>query len=238
MASVGLSQFAFDIVIPKMSRKGSLFLVIALGVAEFFTGLVVIRTLYFLLVPGVLFGATLSVCLWFFTGLRSLWKLILLAAASLLAFPISGATCIYLEYFSPWPFHTPGTDFAHISNASLFAGGALGAFLLLVALFRVVGSEQPMTKVLFRALCWSLLGGGLGVAGHGLGPWVGTALWPLEPNFSPNDTLETAVLQGRTGIDSLLLVWQTGMGFVLGIALTASTSLDVHVTKGELSTPD
>lgn len=221
-----------------MSRKGSLLLVIALGVAEFFTGLVVIRTLYFLLVPGALFGATLSVCLWFFTGVRPLWKLIVIAAASLLAFPISAATCIYLEDFSPWPFHTPGTNFANISNASLFAGGAVGAFLLLAAVFLVVDSEQPMTKVLFRALCWSLLGGGLGVVGHKLGPWLGTALWPLEPTFSPNDTLETAVLQGRAGIDSLLLVWQTGMGFVLGIALTASNSLILRVTEGKLSTSD
>jgi len=81
---------------------------------------------------------------------------------------------------------------------------------------------------MLRTLCWSLIGGALAVIGWNLGPWLGAALWSLQYDLnltSPNDRLEYAVLQGRTGGDSLLVVWQTGMGFVVGIALMVGNSV-------------
>ena len=208
-----------------MGRKPGRSLIVVFGVAGFVSALLVISARltnilgYF--VPGALLGAALSACLWFCGAIRPLWKLLFITAVSAISLPISGLIGAYLEYFSPFPLHTVGTGFANVSNTSLFAGGAVGAFLLLTAVF-TAGSEEPMAKVLFRALCWSLAGGVLAVVGWHLGPWLGAALWYDVSPTLPNDTLETAALQGRTGIDSLLLVWQTGMGFVLGIALMAS----------------
>jgi hypothetical protein len=171
---------------------------------------------------GTLFGAALSVCLWFLNVVRPLWKLLVITAASSIILPIAALIGAYLEYFSPWPLHTPGTPLANTSNAALFVAGVSGAFFLLAVLFLLVSSEQPARKVLFKALCWAPVGGALGVVGWNLGPWLGTALWSLQYHLnltSPNDKLEYAVRQGRTGVDSLLVVWQMGMGFLLGITL-------------------
>jgi hypothetical protein len=216
-----------------MSPKPGPSLVIALGIAGFFSAMVVVcvssvaGTLgYFL--PGIMFGAALSLCLWLYGLVGPAWKLLVFTGASLVASALSVLTGVYLEYFSPRPLHTVGTGPDNSSNTALFAAGAVGAFLLLAAVLLVTSSKQSVTKTVFRAMCWSLIGGVLGVAGWNLRPWLGPALWSFqfEHGFtSPNDKLEYAVLQGRTGIDSLMLVWQTGMGLLLGTALLVGNSV-------------
>lgn len=213
-----------------MRPQPDLSLVVALGFAGLISALLVIcapsgNDMLGYFFPGTLFGATLSACLWLCRVVRVLWKLAAITLLSSIALPISILISTYLEVFSPWPLHTPGTPIADTSSVALFAGGVSGSFLLLATLLLIVGSERRVKKALFRALCWSLLGGVLGVIGWNLGPWLGNALWSLQHSLNLTqlgDKLEYAVVQGRTNIKSMLLVWQTGMGLLLGIALRNS----------------
>lgn len=225
-----------------MRRKLDLRFVIGLGVAEFFSALLVICALpdfgtLGVVLPGTLLGATLSLCLWFYGVVRSASKLLVITVASVVISVISVLSGIVLEFFSPLPFHTLGTPLPNYSNTTMFATGTIGAFLFLALVFIVVSSEQPVTKAVFRALCWSLTGGVLGVAGWNLRALLGPTLWSLRYDLnltSPGDKLEYAVLQGRTGIASVMLVWQTGMGFLLGIALSNSLN-EVRVTEDQIA---
>jgi hypothetical protein len=216
-----------------MSHKPALPLAIALGVAGLFSALLFICELSNYgelsdLLPGALFGAAVGLCLWLYGLVRTLWKLLIITGISSVTLFFSALIDVYLEYFSPWPLHAIGTPFSNASHAALFAGGVSGLFLLVAAFFLILDAGQPVRKTIFKALCWSPIGGALAVVGWTLGPWLGGALWSLQHDLgltSPSDRLAYALLQGRTSIDSLLAVWQTGVGLILGIALTVGTSV-------------
>jgi len=173
------------------------------------------------LFPGVLFGATISLGLWLSKTLDASWKMLAITAVSSVALPTAALVCLGLEYFSPLPLHNQGKDLADVSNTALFVGGTVGAFLVLTIVLLLVGSGPPRTRV-FAALCWSLVGGALGIVGWNLGPWLGMVLWSLQHSLNltlPGDRFEYALVQGRAGIYSLFLVWQTGMGLLVGLAV-------------------
>jgi hypothetical protein len=201
--------------------------IVILGFAEFFAALLAICALPMSrgthdLLPGALFGATLSVCLWLSKSVDALWKMLAITAASSATLPIAALVCIGLEYFSPLPIDNIGKGFGDVSNAALFVGGTVGAFLVLTTVLLLLGFVIPWTRVLFKALCWSVVGGVLGIVGWSLGPWLGKTIWSLKDNLrltAPGDRFEYALAQGRAGIDSLLLVWQTGMGLLIGLAV-------------------
>jgi lipid-binding SYLF domain-containing protein len=65
------------------------------------------------------------------------------------------------------------------------------------------------------------------------------ALWWMQHSLNltlPGDRFEYAFVQGRAGGDSLLLVWQTGMGLFLGFALDGEQFAEQR-EKTETSTP-
>jgi hypothetical protein len=233
-----------------MSQKTTLDSVLLLGFAGFFSALLTvcappmpqgIRDL----LPGTLFGVSLSLCLWGRNMLRSVWKTLIIVAGSSIVLFCSALAGAGIEYFSPWsPIRDPGKGFSELSAAALFVGGTIGAFLLLTTVLLLVGSRIPLARVLFRALCWSPVGGLLGVVGWNLGPSLGAVLWSLQHTLGlsgSNDGLDAALAQGRAGVDSLLLVWQTGMGLLIGLLL-ASDSLGRDTaqrsTEINASTPD
>ena len=70
-------------------------------------------------------------------------------------------------------------------------------------------------------------------------PWLGLALWWMQHSLNltlPGDRFEDALVQGRAGGDSLLLVWQMGMGLFLGFALDGE-QLAEQREKTETLTP-
>jgi hypothetical protein len=196
-----------------------------LGFAELFSALLFIcappiQESVAVLFPGALFGATLSVCLWLSKISHVSWKMLAVTAATSIALPISVLVGFGVEYRSPF---ASVHRFSEVPIAALFAGGTSGAFLVFAAVSSLlIGSVTPGTRVLFRALYWPPLGGVLAVVGWSLGPWLGMALWSLKHDLNltlPGDKFEYALAQGRAGIESLLLVWQTGMGLLLGLAV-------------------
>jgi hypothetical protein len=201
-----------------MSQKITPDSVLLLGLAGFFSALLTVcappmpEGIPYLL-PGTLFGVSLSLCLWSRKILRSFWKTLIIVAASSIALFCSALTCVGIEYFSPLSsVHDPGKRFSEFSATALLVGGTLGEFLFLATVLLLVGSGIPWTRVLFRALFWSPVGGVLGIVGWNLGPSLGAVVWKLQHTLAivgSNDRLEYALAQGRTGIDSLLLVWQT-----------------------------
>lgn len=172
-----------------------------------------------LLFPGALFGATLCVCLWLSKISRAFWKMLAVTASTSVALPISVLVGFGVEYYSPF---ATVHKWSEIPIEALFVGGTSGAFLVFAAVLWLVSSGTPGTQVLLRALYWSPLGGVLAAVGWKVGPWLGMALWSLRHGLNltlPDDRFEDALAQGRSGIESMLLVWQTGMGLVLGLAV-------------------
>lgn len=136
-------------------------------------------------------------------------------ASTSVALPISVLVGFGVEYYSPF---ATVHKWSEIPIEALFVGGTSGPFLVFAAVLWLVSSGTPGTQVLLRALYWSPLGGVLAAVGWNVGPWLGMALWSLRHGLNltlPGDRFEDALAQGRSGIESMLLVWQTGMGLYL-----------------------
>ena len=78
-----------------------------------------------------------------------------------------------------------------------------------------------------KAFIWSLVGGVLAPIAWALGPSLGMGVWSALHSagvISPTNTFSNA-LYGETGygppsrLYALFVVWQTGMGFALGMTL-------------------
>jgi hypothetical protein len=233
-----------------MSQKITVNSVLLLGLAGFFSALLTVcapplpEVIRYLL-PGTLFGVSLSLCLWSRKILRSFWKTLIIVAASSIALFCSVLAGAGMEYFSLWaPVPDPAKGFSQLSATALLVGGTLGAFMFLATVLLLVRSAIPWTRVLFDALGWSPVGGVLGMAGWNLGPWLGAVLWTLQNTLGltrSHDIFADAIRRGDAGMNSLMLVWQTGMGLLIGLLL-ASDSLGRDTaqrsTEINASTPD
>ncbi|MGB7846254.1 MAG: hypothetical protein WBL63_11605, partial [Candidatus Acidiferrum sp.] len=121
-----------------MNQKLILKSMVILGFAGFFSALLAIcalpksKGILGELLPGVLFGTALSVCLWLRKILDASWKMLAMTAASSATLPIAALVCVGLEYSSPFtPVHDSAKGFSEVSSVALFAGGTVGAFLVL-----------------------------------------------------------------------------------------------------------
>ena len=213
-----------------MNRKTAFDLTFVLGFAGFLSVLLTLCTplakacWFGELLPGLVFGTAISVCLLLYKVIHGFWKALLVPIAVQIAGAISALIGVYIEYFSPFVVvRSPQEGFSKVSVLALFVGGSVGAFLLLSTILVIVNWADVWKRVFSIALPWSLLGGVLGIIGWNLAPWLGVALWSLQYKLrvtGANDTFEAAVGQGRAGISSLMLVWQTGLGILLGRILS------------------
>jgi hypothetical protein len=153
-----------------------------------------------LLGSGV-FGVLFSAAFWLFLGLRSLWKTAAFIAASVAAayLAVLSAVAATGKLFPAGPPYEPVN----------FVGGAVGALALVIAALLLLSPHPKPWPVLINGIFSSLAGGALGVIGYALGDVVGRVRPRLA--FVP-------VQQTNSDI-SLILVWQTGMGLVLALAL-------------------
>lgn len=196
--------------------------------AGFLSGLLTIAVSYthdrfpaqFLL--GAPFGVLISGCLVGLGILCDSWRVIRLILVATVAYFVSFFAAFFFQGIvltNILKYSEQGT----ISSFALFVGGIVGAFLLIgevVFLPRI----QPKPRALKLALLWSLLGGALAAGGAALGPSLGAFLLRFVHSLglasltnSPFDVTEGAE-QTRL-LFSLYLVWQSGMGFVLGLLL-------------------
>jgi hypothetical protein len=171
-----------------------------------------------ILLPGAMFGLVFSGCLAFRGYLRNPWKSIVIGAAFGLSYYLSMWIAINVELYSP--FGRPGNEVGLVSNSAMFAGGLVGAFLVVGAV-SVLNSRIAWERRVLKGIYWSPVGGILGVIGWTLGPYLGMVIWSVVHALgltAPTETFQNA--RGETShMYSLWIVWQTGIGLVLGLVL-------------------
>ncbi len=180
--------------------------------------------------PGVVFGAIVSACLALRGYLRDLWKAIAITATSSVAYFFSFEAAVEVSLH---PFGlVPQDRIGEVTDPALVAGGLTGAFCMICAVSMLLNSTLTWQRRMLKALCWTPVGAVLAVVGWALGPSLGISLWQIVHSMSltpPTETLRNA--QGEPShMFSLWAVWQTGMGFVLGLVVNGEQS-----NGGELS---
>lgn len=145
------------------------------------------------------FGALMAIGLYYFFGLRSIWKLTIFIAVSLLAtlFSVVAAALVFLSLRL---IRSPQAD-----PTAFFVGGFVGCFILLVTALRLVLPSLDSAKLFLKGLSGGVVGGLLGAGGRaaaGIAHQIRISFPSLRFYGGDSDV-------------SLLLVWQTGMGLVL-----------------------
>ncbi len=178
---------------------------------------------------GGVFGVALSTYLALCKGYRSISKIVLLVAVSIIAY----FAAVNVPKYSP-PLHLPLLGRDQLELSLVFEGGVIGGFLLLTAvllLFRLPGSD--IRAALLKATLWSLASGLLGAVAWLLGPSVGDVLWALLP---------TSALPSQENLHlySLYFIWQTGIAILIGFIVqgeekysaTAASTQDIATRLG------
>jgi len=162
-----------------------------------------------LLVPGTLFGLGLSLCLWIVAGVRSVWRIIGVVCISQVAFPLSGlAALLAFEHFTFALDHLR-TRTTPVGAETYFAGGFTGSFIVMVGMLMLVPMRPGIAMTLGAVFGGSIFGGLLAIAGE-----AATSLIRREYTHIPHPVWQ---FFGPNGV--LLLIWQTGMGFLLSVVL-------------------
>lgn len=187
---------------------------------------------YSWLLPGFLFGLFVCGSLALIRVLTSIRRAIVLIAVTTISYPLSilvtGVIQLVLSQ------HSSMRDRPDISGIALFAGGFVGAFLVIGVILLLIPLQTGKRSVLVRSLCWPLLGGILGVIGWDLGASLGISLWSIAHHLhlTANGEARLNALHGDTSHQfSLWLVWQTGMAVVLALAARK------FVHSGEIKQP-
>jgi hypothetical protein len=173
---------------------------------------------------GIPFGAIMAFCLAASGITRSVWRLVCFFALT--------ACTFYISVFSAAEAELAIRDLLDAVRrttypTSYFVGGAIGGFLVLGGTMLLTERRIGIRVICRRALTWSLIAGVSAPIAWALGPSVGLWIWSLSHALgltsSPN-TLSPA-LYGETGygppsrLYALFVVWQTAMGFALGMTL-------------------
>jgi hypothetical protein len=188
--------------------KRTLLLTVA-GVASGLFIVVVPLTLY---VAGALFGAAIAISvqkLGVFNQRQAGW----FVAVSTLAYYASLGLVLKLGVFnSNADSHSP---------VPLMVGGGVGALLVVGGALFLLRPKIGGPVVLVLASCGAACGALLSAAGSALGSSLGLDLSKLLYNL-PSHLVPSSDLQDRYSLQNLyalFIVWQTGMGFVLGLML-------------------
>jgi hypothetical protein len=160
---------------------------------------------------GFPFAAAMT-CSLAITGMvREVWTGVFVLIAISAAFYASLWLTVFVELSLPWKkWGDMGTS-PNVSPVSLFAGGMTGGFFVMATVFLVAYPEMYQSRRILKALGWSVIPGVLTVVGWSLGS---TGL--LAPRQHPGEGNDTA------NWCSLLVLWQSGMGLLLGILLRSS----------------
>ena len=159
------------------------------------------------LASGV-FGALNAACMYWFFGLRSTWKIMAFIGVCVAALYISalaaGAAHHNLALFEGFR-----TQDSVIDPETFFVGGFVGAFLIFMAALFLMFPVRSFLSTCFKALGGGLLGGLLGLLGQAGGGLV----------YGVRSHLPVRVFCGSDFDVSLVVVWQTGVAFILALVL-------------------
>lgn len=190
--------------------------------AGLFSGLLSSRLLSLGYLLGAVFGVVIAAYLALSGVSRNVWRLTLVVCVSAVAYVLAWFTAFLVETVFRLAGYSTGDGDGALSWPALLVAGAVGAYLLLGALIRVIHPEIKTGMSSKELLPWSLIGGLLAILGWSLGPALSSGARVLLHQFksdSHSSVLWNAVYPTPGNWYSLLVVWQTGMAAVLGILL-------------------
>ncbi|MGH9517601.1 MAG: hypothetical protein ACRD3P_18190 [Terriglobales bacterium] len=172
---------------------------------------------------GIPFGVTVALCLGVTGVTRSILRLAILPV-------LFGCTFVFSVFLTEILELMAGERFVGTVEKNhliaLFIGGMVGGFIVIRGSRILSKSEMTLTALAWDSF-WSIMVGALSPIGWELGPSLGMWLWSglhAAGVTSPTNTFSNA-LSGETGsgpasrLYALFVVWQTGMGFALGMTL-------------------
>jgi len=198
---------------------------VLISAAGFISGLVTAALTYpsgnaGIKVLGSVFGIFIAVALLWCRVLRDPWRAILLPVATALALYLALFTAAFVEVILPSERFDMGNS-PFPSPVALFAGGLVGAFLVMIAVSLLVPRGVPINPIALGVVCSSVCGGVLGVIGWALGPTLGIAVWSGLHSLgltAPDETILNA--RGETShMLSLFIVWQSGLAVIIALVL-------------------
>jgi len=178
--------------------------------------------------PGDVFGAMIAVCFLTYAGIRSATKAIGLVIASMFAYFVAMFSGMFLGMFASQimgfqpNWDTASAELRADMVAPVLIAGVLGAFLVLTAVLRLYSAETSWRRVMRKSLPWSLVGGLLALVGWGMGPSLGMLVWSTLKSYQlvpANEDIGYAARSMNLNQYSANIIWQTGMGMILGIML-------------------
>jgi hypothetical protein len=186
---------------------------------------------------GIPFGAIMAVC-FVITGVtHNVLKVVCFFTLATCTLLFSVFLAMGLEVGAAT--HSIGTrEIVH--PIALFAGGMLGGFIILSGAL-LLQFKMRFGDIAREAIHWSALAGALSPVAWALGPslgmWVWSALQAVGLN-SPAHLLSESYVEAGWGRSSrlfaLFVVWQTGMGFALGMALRKVRQIQEPSSSEEL----
>jgi hypothetical protein len=126
-----------------------------------------------LFLPGPIFGLAVSLYCWLFYSRRSLFtNFVFIAICTVIE--IAMVLLAFAIMVSNDPIAYLNTGFAR-GIVGIFVAGAIGSFLVLLAVLLLFSTSRGTLRVLFTTLCWSPLGGILSALG-----WICGTLIPMH----------------------------------------------------------
>lgn len=159
----------------------------------------------YLLAPGLPFGLMIPLYFALYVQAGSVWRTVGFLLASIAALEASICAAFLIRIVWPGNLNNPAT------GPSLFAGGVVGGFIVLMAASILFGRSEDNPAVL-RVFAASLAAGVLGVAGW----YAGRVLGSLYPRAIPLPHVNDPFGPDRPESVSLYIVWQTGSALLIG----------------------
>lgn len=179
---------------------------------------------------GCVFGAVISVYLCIALSKKSVWGSLGLIFASTVAYMVAWNATILSGMALGFAQAAPNPEGSSLGSTSIFAfaiGGAVGAFLVLLAALIFFSDRRKLSHIFLTSLKWSTFGGVLGALGWAAGPLFGKLLL----GAADNRALLPSAKEDSGYYISIYLVWQAGMGLALGLIFAAECA-DVGIVSG------
>ena len=174
---------------------------------------------------GNIFGAVMAVFVCIFLRPRSFWRALSVVVASTFAYLVAWYITIFSSmYGGLMRVHeqTAG-DLENTSVLAFVIGGTVGAFALLLPVLLLFSKGRRTPRVLLDLSVWTIAGGALGALGWAFGPSLGSVAASL---FGYRVTANSGDISDSAYYCSIFLVWQAGMGLVLGLLFSREAVMD------------
>src|ERR1700683_3223766 len=167
---------------------------------------------------GDIFGAVISVYLCVVLRKRSVWGSLGLIFVSTVAYIVAQFTTIFsAEAIGFSQANQGGSTLGSAPILAFAIGGTVGGFLVLFAALTFFSDRRKLSRIFLNSLKWCALGGVLGALGWAAGPLLGELILDVVGRRP----LSPSVKDDAGYYYSIYVVWQAGMGLVLGLLFSA-----------------